>query len=401
MSQLPDPQYLAGYGAGLTTTVQGCVTACAWKLSLPLAVVERNGVPVAFASHFLFGVQESTTYQIKLQDARLKWAVRADTYRPGPNGTLLPPPALLTVYDEPYVLTGAKVSLQLGAQALVLAPQAPALPDEGDASTLGPAAYLRGALEARFLGGPLTLSEIAQRFEVGSSASITERWGLTQTWTMAGALDFKHLDDMLLTTNVTLTRQVLDGAYPARTITPTLVIATQQSSADYNLDEYPSPDYTNLAINLCAKPVVTSRSLKLSTYRWNADADNGLAAARVRALDTLARPAALGAWQQLANEQLLRFVDANYGQVMATAQEYAGKARAYVESGRAAVQQLFLVWHAGMSAVQQLGALDWNAVANALTDVQLYQRLTQWLGERGYVPGQPGSSAHRPRPSAP
>ena len=386
-TQLPDPQYLAGYGVGLTTTVQGCVTGCAWKLSLPLAVVERNGVPVAFASHFLFGIQGSTTYQIKLQDARLKWAVRGDTYRPGPNGTLLPPPALLTVYDEPYVVTGAKVSLQLGAQALVLAPQAPAAPDEGDASTLGPAAYLRGALEARFLGGPLSLSELAQRFEVGSAASITERWGLTQTWAVAGALDFKHLDDMLLTTNVTLTRQVLDGAYPARNITPTLVIATQQSSADYNLDEYLSPDYSNLAINLCAKPVVTSRSLKLSTYRWNADADNGLAVARVRALDTLARPATLGAWQQLANEQLLRFVDANYGQVMATAQEYAGKARAYVDAGRAAVQQLFQVWHAGMSAVQQLGTLDWNVAANALTDVQLYQRLTQWLGERGYVPG--------------
>lgn len=384
--QLPSPEYLADYGVAVTTTVQGCTINCAYRLTLPLSTVEHNGVPVAFASHFLFGFQNSEIYQIKLQDMRLKWAVRGDTYRPGPNGTLLPPPSLIVVYDEPYILTGAKVSVQAGAQVAVLGAHAPPQAEEGDHSILGQAAYMRGALEARFLTGQLSIADIAQRFGIGSSATITERWGLTQTWAVASATTFSHMDAMLLTTNVTLTRQVLDTAYPAHNITPTLVIATQQSSADFNLDDYKNPDYDNLVIDLCAKPVVTSRGLKLSSYRWNANADNGVALMRLRAFDTVARAATLGAWEQLANEQILKHVADNYQSVINTAQEYSQQAQAYIAAGKVAVQQLYQTWHSGMLAIQQLGSIDWNRVEDALTDVALYQRLTHWLGDRGYVP---------------
>jgi hypothetical protein len=48
---------------------------------------------------------------------------------------------------------------------------------------------LRGALETQFLGGRLTLTDIYDRFNLGSTAIITERWGITQTFTVSPPRD--------------------------------------------------------------------------------------------------------------------------------------------------------------------------------------------------------------------
>lgn len=243
--------------------------------------------------------------------------MRANVGRPDGAGGVAYASHVIMVYGEGYYLTGAQVQVQGGAQALVAAP-APA-PEQGDRSTLGAAALLRAGLEARFLNGALSLAEVRQRFEAGSAAPLDQRWGLTHTYDVTAQINFRHLDDMLLTTAVTLTKAALDRAYPSRGVTPTLVIASEQRTATLNLDELPRDGEfgagRELRFNLCGVPLLTSRSLRLATYAWDPNGDNGAALARLRealdpadgggALVSLA-PDALGTWAPLSYEQVMR-----------------------------------------------------------------------------------------------
>ncbi len=389
-SQSPLPQYLAEYGVSISNVISDCAVDCEQKITLPLAPVERNGLTYAYQARMLYGVLQSQQH-IRLEDLRLKWAVRGDFGRPNGSGGVTYAPQVVMVYDEGYTLTGAQVQLQGGAQSLVAAP-VPTI-EQGDNSTLGAAAMLRAGLEARFLSGAITISDIQQRFDLGSTAPITDRWGLTYTYRVASQVTFRHLDQMLLSTAVTLTKSALDLAYPTRAVTPTLVIATEQRTATINLDENGSLNGGEISFNMCGTPLLTSRSLKLSTYGWNPNADNGAALNMLRVptdgspLPSRA-PASLGAWYPLAYDQLIRWVDDNYGTVMRTANEYIGKATDYYVAGQTALRLIIYAWHAGVNTVQSLGDITWNDIGNTITDVDLYSRIANWLGARGYLPSQ-------------
>ena len=82
-------------------------------------------------------------------------------------------------------------------------------------------------------------------------------------------MDYEHLDEAIATTTMTTTVQLFnDEFYDYLTLEPTLVIASEQRTSTVNLDDDPTTDYLDITINSCLKPLITSRSLKLQTYRW-------------------------------------------------------------------------------------------------------------------------------------
>ncbi|MBM3190526.1 MAG: hypothetical protein FJZ90_17645, partial [Chloroflexi bacterium] len=246
-----------------------------YDMAVPLIAVERGGQVYAFQAKMLHDRGRSDSLTRHWRDLRLKWAVIGDVLLPDEEtGVHVRSPEGgygLVVYDEPYYLTGLQVSRQGGASMLVAA----ALPSEGSRIPYddGPIALLRGGLEAQFLTGRLDMGDIKARFDTSNSASDEQRWGIPQSQRYRivydASMHYGHLDEAVATTTMTTTRQLLNKEFAAHTkLQPTLILASEQRTSTVNLDDDPATDYLDITINTCLKPLITSRSLKLQTYRW-------------------------------------------------------------------------------------------------------------------------------------
>lgn len=390
---LPAASARAQYGLSASKVISGCVNNCQHRLVIPLAPVERFGITYAFQGKAFYLLREAQP--VKWHDMRFKWALQGDVARPGPNDTSVPGTYGLAIYDEGYRVTGINVSRQGGVETLVAAAQ----PTSGPADfTAGPVALLRAGLEARFMPGGISIPNIQQRFDASTAATvpITDRWGITFTYHITSQVNFVHMDEALLTTNITMTRAMLDKAYPTRNYTPTLIIATQQRTANINLDELENPDFSDLSINICGKDLVTSRSLKLATYAWDPNAATGslsvfdmpvatddASGSAGGALYTRAplAPAALGDWFLLGMEELLKHVEKNYADIFSPDDPL-------YKAGLTILKMITATWHEGITAIQNMGAINWQDIENAITDPQLYGRIFNWLIQQGYLPTQ-------------
>ncbi len=373
---LPSGNAMGQYGVGATPVLDenGAPTGES-TLIIPLAPVERGGKIHAFQAKVLQD-QTSADGVIRWRNVRLKWGVQGDVLRPDDDGNMVPSPSGsygLVVYDEPYRITGVQTSRQGGASSLV----AGAIREAG----ANPAAVtlLRGALETQFLGGRLTLTDIYDRFNLGSTAIITERWGITQTFTVSPPRDYLHLDQMILTTNVTTTRNLLNSAYPGGGVRPTLLVATEQRTATLNVDDLPNPNFSNLLMNACLTQMVTSRTLKLASYRWDPSA--GVMAAGVGAMST-GGMSTLGDWVMLGLDEVLADIQQQFDAIYGTLEDF------YNET-LAVLQMAMTAWYQGQTVIQAIGDLQLADVTNVLGDAAFYTQILDLLDEAGLFNGLP------------
>ncbi|MCL5994843.1 MAG: hypothetical protein M1546_02165, partial [Chloroflexi bacterium] len=410
---LPSAAARNAYGIGASKVISECTVNCDFHLVIPLAPVERSGLTHALQGKVLY--EARSAQRLSWQDMRLKWALRGNIGRPGPDNTTEPGDFGFAIYDEGYRITGMQVQRQGGAQTLVAAAK-PTGPQQK--LTDGPVALLRAGLEARFLTGGIGIPDIQQRFDIATANStpITDRWGITFTYYITSQTNFVHLDQALLTTNITLTRAMLNKAYPSHNISPTLVIATQQRTATINLDEIDAPNYADLSFNLCGKDMVTSRSLRLATYDWDPLADSGLAisdfglgifdfglnqdatesnnpnavadsglnqdtAGSDNPKSQIQNLQSLGDWYLMGLEEVLKKVQSEYDQIFS-------KSDPFYEAGLTVLKLVTTNWNQGITAIQNMGSITWQDITNAITDLGLYQRITQWLFEQGFLPAE-------------
>ncbi|MCU0523145.1 MAG: hypothetical protein MUF84_20970, partial [Anaerolineae bacterium] len=383
---LPGGNAMAQYGVGAAPVpLDDGSPSGESTMVIPLAPIERGGVIYALQAK-VFQDHPSADGIIRWRDARLKWAVQGDVLRADDDGAMVPSPTGgygLVVYDEPYRITGVQTSRQGGAASLV----AGAVRTEDD-SNAGPVALLRGALEAQYLGGRLPLADIYARFNLTSSAAITERWGITQTFGISLPAYFRHMDEMLLTTNVTTTRGLLNTYYPAGDARPTLLIATEQRTATLNADDLPSPDFANLVLNVCVTEMVTSRTLKLATYRYDPATYRydptavGVASSQTPGAPVGTMTLTAGDWTMLGLDEVLADIKAEFDALYGTLED------AYNEAVTM-LQMAMTVWYQGQTVVQAIGDLDLTNVTDALGDAAFYANILSLLDQVGLFDGLP------------
>jgi hypothetical protein len=373
---LPSDEAMAQYGIGSSPhkDEQGNPVVengeALYDITIPLVPVERGGQIFAFQAKMLHDGGRNNELLRHWRDLRLKWAVTGDVEMPGvdpgPSGEYG-----LALYDAPYRLTGLQVSRQGGASTLLAA----ALPPS-DAGTLAPPpwpsweynddriALLRAGMEAQFLTGQLGLRDIKDRFDDPSSASDEQRWGIPQTWEYRVKHDttmvYDHLDEAVATTTMTTTRQLLDEVYAKdKDLEPTLILASEQRTSTVNLDDDPTSDYSDITINTCIKPLITSRSLQLQTYRW---VPHSLVSAADGWPD--------GDWEPLTLDEILQKVEEEFAEVTDPLDEFYNEALNILKMATTA-------WHMGQTAILALGDLMVQDPA---------EMILSFLDELGFLP---------------
>jgi hypothetical protein len=388
-ADLPSLDAMQMYGITATKEISGCATDCTYALVIPLVPVERNGQVFALQAKALYNrVEGSTDFHRRWRDLRLKWAVQGDIVRQNEEGDFRPSPTGsygLMVYDTPYTITGLRVSRQGGTAMFVAGAYPTGTPELFDD---GPIALLRAGMEAQFLTGRLSIDEIGDRFDYWSSnASITETWGITHTYRIMYGDDFyyHHLDLALLDTMKVTTRNLLDHLYPAHDHTPTLILASEQRTSTINADDLDSPDFADLAINTCLKPLVTSRSLKLQTYRYDPTAGS-----TTSMVATAAENVASGDWVPLTLDEVLAKIQSEFDQAWPEIQKFLDETGAAYESTEELYNEALNIvkmattsWHIGQTAVQKLGHFSLQDLEQALSDPQV---LAWMLTESGHLP---------------
>lgn len=424
---LPSEAVRQQYGIGSALINPQCILSCYFYMTIPLVKVERGGQVYALQARVLHDFVGGNTHLMrKWQDVRLKWAVQGDIVRANEDGDFLPNPngnLGVIIYDTPYKITGMQVSRQGGAQVL-LAGATPSGASQAAIDT--PTAMLRAGLEARFLRGQISMTEIRDRFDLNSpvrpSKTVTELWGITQTFRTNLSVVYPHLDVALATTAMTTTRQLLNQLYPGHNVTPTLVLASEQRTSTINLDELnlQSPGaYSTITINTCAKPLVTSRTVKLQTYRWDPTAtafgfmpsaaaslrdgefeaneaakqSQGAASQTALALtDAALAPAPdiplAGDWLPLSLDEVLKKTKDEFDQQFPEIKQAFDQAQAYYQTAEQLYNEALNImqlattaWHMGQTAIDKLGSVDIDQIG--VSDVEVF---THFLENNGILP---------------
>lgn len=403
---------------GITATKETtCSVNCVYQMILPLTPVERNGQVFALQTKVLHDFLTGDTNLFRRwRDARLKWAVQGKVlraneqgnYRPGPGGS-----HGIIVYDTPYIITGLQTQRQAGAEMFV----AGAYESAGQLFDDGPISLLRAGMEAQFLSGRLTLEQIGDRFNslnATPSANYTQTWGITHTYGIlyGGRLFYPHIDLALLTTMQTTTRQLLEAVYPSRNVSPTLILASEQRTSTLNADDI-APDgrgglnklgvngVTDITLNTCLKPLVTSRSLKLQTYRYDNSGFSifgfGLDGMPGGSSDSIQNPDSqiqnlqqLGDWVPLSLDEVLTKVEQEFAQRFPELQQAFDQVQAVYATVQDLYQQALNIlkmattaWHIGQTVIHRLSNLDLADQSLTLDDVQM---IVQFLDQNGLLP---------------
>lgn len=373
-SDLPSVLAMASYGISATQQSDG-----AYQMILPLVPIERGGKIYALQTK-VFQDRASLDNIVRWRDMRLKWAVQGDVLRPvegGKAGEMAASPTGnygLIIYDEGYMITGVRVSRQAGASAIV----AGAYPTTTARFDAGPVALLRAGLEAQYLSGRLSLTDVYTRFNVGNTATITEHWGITHTFRVSPPENFRHLDEMMLTVNVTTTRDILNTLYPSHNFTPTLILATEQRTATLNVDELSNVNFNDLTLNLCVKQLATSRTLKLATYKFDPTAGSLL----VASAGEMPYVPMAGDWTMLGLDEVLKDVQKQFDEIY-------GQIEQYYNDALTVLQMATTVWHQGQTVMQSIGDLSLTDITDALSDPNFYADILNLLDQYGLLNGLP------------
>jgi hypothetical protein len=360
-----------------------CPAATAlYHMQLPLLPIEQGGMVYALQAKMLhdagskvFGKAEALTW--RWQDLRLQWMVEGDislydeesgTYVADPSGHVG-----LMVYETPFTLTGLQVTRQGGASVLVAAAKPATIVGPGGQQPVLDRAItlLRGGLEAQFLTGKLDLHTIAQRFDSSTSSGPTGRWGITEEFRVRynASMDYPHLDAALTALTTLHTRALLSELYGSQsTLAPTLILASEQKTSAVNLDDYndgAAMNFSEIILNTCLRPLVTSRSLKIQSYRTISLGGQWI-------------------WQPRSLDEVLQQLDSTLP--IYALPNLAELDPAYAETLAAhnIVKLATTAWSIGQTAVQAIGTTALHDGSRAFSDAEVAAAL---LDEDGLLPG--------------
>lgn len=375
-----------------------------WLMRIPLLPVMRGGTVHAFQArifhdHWQGGVngQESgEALTQRWQDLRFKWVLLADLSFMGDDGIARTSPEgryPLVIYDEPYRITGLQVERQGGAAMLVagaepgtilVGPNDPPLTSE-DAAT--PIVLLRAGLEAQFLGGKINLADVYNRFDADQNALLAERWNIppAQRFQVKTGthMQYTHLDAAITDVNTAHARALLEELYPNGTAyQPTLLFASEQKRSVVNLDAYSDPDYSSeLTINTCLNPLITSRSLKLQRYQYGTV---NLPGAQVQQVNSIAA-GGTSFWTPVALDALLQQLDATLPNFAVLENGELGPAASELLAAHNITKLATTAWYLGQTAIQRMGAVDVQDGSLAPEDLEVAAAL---LNESGVLPDE-------------
>ncbi|MFN8474386.1 MAG: Ig-like domain-containing protein [Anaerolineae bacterium] len=300
---------------------------------VPLSTVESNGAISAFEGRLAFTPAESAT-PLQLSNVRLGWLVQAKLDQQKclayggttcTNWGVDTTESVVNSYEEPsFRITGMTVGESADAQvALFGVPSAPEVsasaPDEAReifnlVSGMG-MSYL-AALQP-------DLSTVVKRF-TDSTTPVTETWGVSAP-VKAVYNTYAHRDEALASTTMTTTQAFLGANYNAA-LTPTLVVAYQETAGSLSIEAGPnqgvtiqdSPDSLSLDMALSYNALTTVRQVQVQMYQHSQAA------------------AGQPAWRALTMNQALGELDRRY-----QAFDAEKSAERYIKA-------LFLTWYAGL-----------------------------------------------------
>jgi N-acetylneuraminic acid mutarotase len=306
-----------------------------WKLYIPMTVDDPAGHPAAFHAKIVF--PGGATVKTK---ARLVWLIQAkDDTQIKEKG--IPGYQVIHVYDDPFRITGLKVTRHGGTELALLG--TPKKSDEGDLL------ILLLALSQSFLQGrsDLTLASIEDRFACDAppcrSHTITDTWGITTTVQITRHT-YPHMDAAIGDTIANTVKKLL-AKYPTAW-RPALLVAYEDKVGFVGLDDRrpagggPQVADTRASFDLNEATMMTVRGLKLNQYKNTTQG-----------------------WVAMNLSEMLAYLSNQYG-------------KDATPDLLRSLKLLWIAWAAGVTQVVKVGVKSVQ-YANVLTDSEIYK---EWRG---------------------
>ncbi|HSH05610.1 MAG TPA: Ig-like domain-containing protein [Anaerolineae bacterium] len=275
----PEEELLEAYGVTYYNSGSGYV------LYVPVLPISDGGKIVAFGGKVAYGPDQvgglnHTLFDIRWESMKLIWMVQmnADTME---NNQISTQPTLINTYTESRIrLAGLETTRNENVNiGWFGTPNSPT--EDRDLFNL-----MLGMNSAFMNYENPDLAEVVSRFS-GTTATITETWGVPAVDVTVSAATLNHVDELLSDTNSRVTDFLIDNNYPT-TDMASLVFAMEQEIGWDGLDDMANPDVSSFSFNLDNIEVNNLRTLKMSNFMYN----NG--------------------WQSLADDEILATVYNRY-----------------------------------------------------------------------------------------
>ncbi|MFQ5434829.1 MAG: hypothetical protein ACE5FD_08130, partial [Anaerolineae bacterium] len=207
---------------------------------------QADNSPVAFTARMYY--RPTDIGFGKTQQARLVWVVQAitDSCKPAPSGQssdewcadknnwVTNPPTILHTYSDDWYLTGLTVKEDLGLEAGIIYenPQFSGRNPNYEENLW----WLAYGLDQTFIAGrrDVNLAEIKRRFDITSTATISDRWGIAPGALGAETYAFPEQSD-IAQLPLTYTQQILNDHF-SHTISPTLLFVREERYRQISLE---------------------------------------------------------------------------------------------------------------------------------------------------------------------
>ncbi|MFN8485917.1 MAG: FG-GAP-like repeat-containing protein [Anaerolineae bacterium] len=318
----------AQYGATVKPSADG-----SFRYLVPLSPVESNGAVSAFEARLAFTPAESAT-PLRLADARLGWLTQAKLDQQkcvAYSGTTCATwgvdttESVVVSYYEPSLrVTGMTVGESADVQvALFGAPSAPEVGGSGPDEAREIFNLVSGMGMSYLAALQPDLSTVVKRFN-DATTPVTETWGVAAPVKTAYST-YAHRDAALAATTMTTTQTFL-GANYSSALTPTLVVAYQETAGSLSLEAganggvtiTDSADSLGLDVALSYNALAAVRQVQVQMYGHTA------------------APAGGPAWRALTMNGALGELDRRY------------QAFGTDKSAERYIKALFLTWYAGL-----------------------------------------------------
>ncbi|MCJ7551254.1 MAG: hypothetical protein MUQ30_16390, partial [Anaerolineae bacterium] len=344
--------------------------------------------PVAFSSRILYRPQDLDFGEV--QTARLVWLVEAitdycdvpeymedgpdlvDAWCASPANWKSNPARIIHSYYEDWYVTGMAAREDHGVDVAVIFEEADSPDRDPDyerylwqvADSLGQTFVTgRSSGPTGSLMRDITISEIERRFDITSTATVEERWGIAPELEVLNVETFAFADQtMLAALAITHTERILDsyfldGAGQPKVAAPTLLFAREEryrsASIETSLSGLVIDNSVSLSLDASSAYDEVLAGLNWAPYRWES---------------------ATG-WEPYPIDEYW----AALGDTLAVVfSDVPGDGEGYENRGRVLISQnYYLALYHGVSAVVEAGTLVLDHTSDGVSDIWLSSR---WLG---------------------
>jgi hypothetical protein len=307
----PDASLAERYGARSWVDSEGQIIVLA-----PLSPVQDGGAVHSFYAKVAYGPGQTDDIQWQ---AKMIWMVQMEADRFGnrlDDWTVVTETRTLHQYQDRFRITGLEITKNQGYEAAVLGTPEPSDDLDLFRMLLGlNDTFKSHVMLERQESGETALEEIASRFGPGSTATITQTFGVTPiSVAVSGAAQYGHLDAGLAGLGSDLVPGLLqtydlyyggDRCQDAEgnvVSCASLIVAYEQSLGVMGLEDLPltpagTVDLSQLHVNLAAVPLLTTRGVQMQMYEQGAS----------------------GAWQITTPARMLELVEQRYKDAYVTA----------------------------------------------------------------------------------